>query len=141
MTHAALLLTLWLTAPTVQDDAAAAAKALEGTWTVEGATLDGKEVVAAGGGEFVFAAGRLTMKPPMDLPEQVFKYRVDPSKKPAAIDFAFDGAAPPNAGIGPAVYELDGDTLKLCLAPPDKPRPTEIGDKGQVLFVLKRKAK
>lgn len=140
MTHAALLLTLWLTAPAAQD-AAAAAKALEGTWTVEQATIDGKQVVASEGGEFVFAAGRLTMKPPMDLPEQVFKYRVDPSKKPAAIDFAFDGAAPPNAGIGPAAYELDGDTLKLCLAPPDKPRPAEISDKGQVLFVLKRKAK
>lgn len=137
----AAIVSLGLVFPIAQDDLDRAAKLLEGTWTVEKATIDGKEVVASVGSEFQFAAGRMTMKPPMDLPEQVFKYRIDPTKKPATIDFAFDGAVPANSAIGPAVYELEGDTLKLCLAAPDKPRPTELTDQGQVLFILKRKAK
>ena len=42
------------------------------------------------------------------------------------------------ADVGKAIYELDGDTLKLCLGPPDN-RPTEFTDKDKALLVLKRK--
>jgi uncharacterized protein (TIGR03067 family) len=35
-------------------------------------------------------------------------------------------------------YELDGDTLKIAFTSPDE-RPTEVSDKGHVLFTLKRK--
>ena len=35
------------------------------------------------------------------------------------------------------VYELDGDTLKIAIGLANKP-PTNISDKGQILWTLKR---
>jgi uncharacterized protein (TIGR03067 family) len=48
-------------------------------------------------------------------------FKLDPSKKPKAIDMTKDPKGPIVRGI----YELDGDTLKLVWRN-DGPRPTEI---------------
>ena len=63
-------------------------------------------------------------------------FRLDPSKAPKAIDVE-SGAKDELAGI----YELDGDTLRVCLAKTaGTARPTEFkGDKDKsTLMVLKR---
>jgi uncharacterized protein (TIGR03067 family) len=110
-------------------------KSLEGTWTVASATFQGKADKEEAG-EFIFAADQLTMKNKEGKKETV-SFKIDPSKKPKIMDFT-PAAEKKNASPGKAIYELDGDTLKICVGPPDK-RPDEIGDKGQVLFTLKRK--
>jgi uncharacterized protein (TIGR03067 family) len=69
-----------------------------------------------------------------------FTYKLDPSKKPAEIDLS------PTEGdfkdqIFPGIYELDGDTLKLCRNQPGQKRPNEfVSNKGsdEVLLILKR---
>jgi len=67
-------------------------------------------------------------------------YTVDPSKNPKTMDITLD-----NKGaklITQAIYELDGDTLKLCHylgGMASKERPKEfVADKQTVLGILKR---
>jgi uncharacterized protein (TIGR03067 family) len=110
-------------------------KSLEGTWTVASATFKGKSDKEEGG-EFIFTPDQLTIKS-KDGKKEIVSFKIDPSKKPKIMDFT-PGAEKKNASPGKAIYELDGDTLKICVGPPDK-RPDEISDKGQVLFTLKRK--
>jgi uncharacterized protein (TIGR03067 family) len=110
-------------------------KNLEGTWTVESATFQGKSDKEEGG-EFIITADKLTMKK-KDGKKETVSYKIDPSKKPKVMDFTPEEEKK-DAAPGKAIYELTGDTLKICVGPPDK-RPDEISDKGQVLFTLKRK--
>jgi uncharacterized protein (TIGR03067 family) len=109
-------------------------KSLEGTWTVVSTSFQG--LLVEGGGEFIITTDKLTMKN-KDGKDETVNYKIDPSKKPKVIDFTPEEEKK-NAAPGKAIYELDGDTLRICVGPPDK-RPDEISDKGQVLFTLKRK--
>jgi uncharacterized protein (TIGR03067 family) len=66
-------------------------------------------------------------------------YKLDPSAKPRAVDMRFGGGDPI-----PAVYELDGDTLKICLRvvtsgeKPVRPGGVKLGGKEEVVLTLKR---
>jgi uncharacterized protein (TIGR03067 family) len=70
------------------------------------------------------------------------KIRVDPSKSPKEIDFA---DAEPEAGKEPnvhlGIYEIDGDTLKICISRPGMPRPKKFQapDLNTLLRVYKRR--
>lgn len=125
----------WVLEPVPAGDAKDAAKKLEGTWTVESATHDGKP--ADLNGEVTFVGDKMMIRPDK-AQVQIFLFKVDPSKKPAIMDLTFDGEKPKNAAPGQAVYELKGDTLKLCIGPPDR-RPTQISDKGAILILMKKK--
>jgi uncharacterized protein (TIGR03067 family) len=66
-------------------------------------------------------------------------YKLDPAKKPSAIDFMPVKEKKVVLGI----YLLEGDTLKICYDPDEaaQGRPEEFtskGGKGRVLMVLKR---
>jgi uncharacterized protein (TIGR03067 family) len=86
-------------------------KKLAGTWKVETATLNGADATAA------LKAGVLTIE------EGKYKLllgntdagtlAIDPGKKPKAMTVA--GTDGPNKGKTiPAIYEIDGDGLKIC---------------------------
>lgn len=68
----------------------------------------------------------------------VFKF--DPTVKPKTIDLTFtDGPGKGQTQSG--IYELEGDTQKICFAKPGQPRPTEFTTKpgnGQMIQILKR---
>jgi uncharacterized protein (TIGR03067 family) len=56
-------------------------------------------------------------------------FKLDPSKKPKSIDVTIEtGDAKGMTMIG--IYEFDGDTLKICMARLDSPRPTEFTGKA-----------
>lgn len=84
----------------------------------------------------VFAGDKLTLKPAVGQDEAV-AYEIDPSQKPKTMDLE-----PENnklkADLGKAIYELNGDTLKLCLGTKGI-RPREFTDVGRASLVLKRK--
>jgi uncharacterized protein (TIGR03067 family) len=66
--------------------------------------------------------------------------RIDATRTPKEIDVLDEtGTNDEKAQLG--IYELDGDTYKYCLAPPGKPRPTELSSQagsGHSLGVSKR---
>jgi uncharacterized protein (TIGR03067 family) len=69
-----------------------------------------------------------------------YRFEIDPTKKPKTIDILpVDGPLQGKRLL--CIYEVDGDTLKLCQAQADKPRPTKFtGDAGSgcILTVAKR---
>lgn len=74
---------------------------------------------------------------------QTGTYTFDPAKKPKTIDLAVaEGEG--KGTVRPGVYELDGDTLKLCFDPQGKKRPAgfeSAAESGHTLAVLQRERK
>jgi len=68
-------------------------------------------------------------------------YRLDPAAKPKTIDIT--GTEGPNVGKTiPAIYELNGDTLRICYALGGGPRPTEFkSPAGTQVFLVTYKRK
>jgi uncharacterized protein (TIGR03067 family) len=66
--------------------------------------------------------------------------KLDPTKKPRTIDATrTDGSDQGKAMLG--IYELEGDTQRVCFAPVGRERPTEFSSKagtGHVLTIWKR---
>lgn len=70
-------------------------------------------------------------------------YKLDPSQKPKAIDLTNTGVEEKETTL--AIYELDGDTLKVCWGEKDPDHRTtkfaSDADSGQTMIVLKREKK
>jgi uncharacterized protein (TIGR03067 family) len=67
-------------------------------------------------------------------------FKIDPLAKPKTIDIIFT-EGPGKGHSQKGIYELDGDTQKICIAGPDQPRPTEFDTKaesGHIIEILKR---
>ncbi len=69
--------------------------------------------------------------------------KIDPTQKPKTIDFIRPvGADKGKTFLG--IYEINGQTRKLCLAFPGKDRPTEFSARpgsGHILVVFQREGK
>jgi uncharacterized protein (TIGR03067 family) len=107
---AVLAFSLPLVAPAARaaDDKADDAKQLQGTWVVDQAMYkdekDAEVVKQMKAVRVVFDGDTLTLRHPPGN-EEKGGFTLDPSKKPKQIDLG-DNAK--------GIYELDGDTLKLC---------------------------
>ncbi len=69
--------------------------------------------------------------------------KIDPTHKPKTIDFMQTGGTK-KAQTSFGIYEVSGQTRKLCFAPPGKDRPTEFSAKqgsGHFLVVFQRESK
>ena len=125
-----------------QDDAAKREmKKLEGIWATVSIEAAGEKVtdkdkiktrkLTTKGDKYTLKVGDETVEGTIDI---------NPTKKPKTIDVK--PASGSNKGktlLG--IYELDGDSLKICLAPPGKDRPTAFStaaEDGQQLVVYKR---
>lgn len=69
-------------------------------------------------------------------------FAVDSSKKPKTIDVTLKGGDQ-DGKVMKGFYELDGDTLKICIGSPEAPdRPAEFKSKDEVkVFTFKRMKK
>jgi uncharacterized protein (TIGR03067 family) len=112
----------------------------EGTWRFESLIVEGREVPPEG-----LQTSRLTLKGDtfeMTDPMATYRgtFRIDPSVTPKRIAMAFTEG--PEAGktvLG--IYELDGDTYKVCVGLAGRGRPEGFASKtgsGHALEVLKR---
>jgi uncharacterized protein (TIGR03067 family) len=128
---------------TADGDKEAAKKELDkfqGTWTIESLELEGKKQPedASKGFKLVIKGDQFTSS----QGDLVYKgyFKVDVGKKPKTIDITFtEGPEKGKTIVG--IYELEGDTYKVCLNMNDKDRPKEFVSKegsGHVLEVLKR---
>jgi uncharacterized protein (TIGR03067 family) len=125
---AILAVSLTLAASARTQDGDKKADQFEGTWSIVSLELNGKKLPEdeIKGGQVTVQGNGYTTK----FGGRTFKgtFKTDPTKKPKALDVTpADG---PNAGkVALAIYELDGDTLKVCSALPGKDRPTEFASK------------
>jgi uncharacterized protein (TIGR03067 family) len=120
-------------------------KALEGTWKLVSREVDGKKDseesvkdVTATWNE----AGTITVRGGEKVITRVTT-TLDPTKKPKTTDGTFtEGEDKGKTVLG--IYELEGDTFRVCLARAGDKRPTEFSAKagsGHTLMVYKREKK
>jgi uncharacterized protein (TIGR03067 family) len=101
-------------------------KKFQGTWTFESVETGGKEIPAEEfkGVTITFEGARYTVKKGAEV-IQVATQKLDASKSPKTIDVTV--AEGPNKGtVIPGIYEISGDTLRVCFDPEGKKRPTEF---------------
>jgi uncharacterized protein (TIGR03067 family) len=119
-----------------------AQKPLQGTWTATQAARDGQAADDVVGHRLSFTGTRFQIQSKDGQPLYVGTVQVDPSAKPAAIDFEHtEGALKGKAWQG--IYALDGDTLTVCDNAPnlDKGRPAAFEatrGSGYVLITFTR---
>jgi uncharacterized protein (TIGR03067 family) len=128
-----LFCTLVLTAPggtgARADDKADVEKELkkfQGTWTFASVEAGGKEAPADDfkGMTVTFEGDRYTVKKGDEV-IQAGTQKLDPSQSPKAIDVKVaEGLNKGALMLG--IYEISGDTLKVCFDPEGKRRPTEF---------------
>jgi uncharacterized protein (TIGR03067 family) len=143
----ALLCTLGLTAAggtgARADDKADVKKELkkfEGTWTFESVEAGGKELPAAEfkGMTVTFQGDKYSVKKGDEVIEAA-NLKLDPSQSPKSLDATVTEG--PNKGtVILGIYQISGDTLKVCFDPEGKRRPTEFkgASDSQTLVVHKR---
>jgi uncharacterized protein (TIGR03067 family) len=120
---------------------------IQGTWKLVSVLDQGREQPMPDGIRVVITSDALTTVYPKDGEnkdgeKRGWKYTIDPSKNPKEMDW-FVEETPGQTIHQPAIYVLDGATLKICSAAQGKPRPTKFeskrGDFGG-LWVLERVA-
>jgi uncharacterized protein (TIGR03067 family) len=116
--------------------------AFEGTWTATKVERDGKAADDVIGNRLSFTGNRFQIQSKDGKPLYGGTVRVDPSAKPASIDFEHtEGAL--KGKVWKGIYTSDGDTLTTCDNAPDldKGRPSAFEAKsgsGYILITLKR---
>jgi uncharacterized protein (TIGR03067 family) len=117
-------------------------KKLQGTWKATKAQRNGKAADDVVGHRLSFTGGRFQIQSKDGKSLYAGTVRVDPSAKPAAIDFKHAAGAL-KGKVWRGIYALDGDTLTTCDNAPDlgKGRPAAFEAKsgsGYVLITFKR---
>jgi len=139
-----LTVVLAVAAPAPAEDKRKDEEKLQGTWVAVSSEYDGKKAPEK------FRECKAVIKDDtytliMGGHRLASKFTVDPKKKPKAIDITFDVAnVPGRKGTKLGIYELDGDTLKVCTSFPTRERPTEFATKEgslQILIVFRREKK
>jgi uncharacterized protein (TIGR03067 family) len=129
---------LLLGADDKQTDAKKEQEKLQGEWTMQSGERDGEQFPE----ELVKALKRTVTGDKYVITrdgETLAKgtFMLDPWQKPKTIDGKMEGADKTVQGI----YELDGDTLKICNGQPGEARPKEFATKagsGLTLVVWKK---
>jgi uncharacterized protein (TIGR03067 family) len=125
-----------------EDTARKEMKKLAGTWQAFSYALDGKEAPAADLKKvklIIKADGKATVESD-GKPILQATVKIDPAREPRTIDLTFtEGGLKGKTALG--IYELKGDTFRLCRAGPGKGRPTKFSSKpgsGHALMAYKR---
>jgi uncharacterized protein (TIGR03067 family) len=96
------------------------------------------ETILAKDVRLVIPGDRWTLKEMQGDPDKEFAVRLDAGKKPGTIDIVYEsGENKRRTSLG--IYELDGNTLRVCVGEPGDPRPIEFNGGGtRTLEVFKR---
>jgi uncharacterized protein (TIGR03067 family) len=130
-----------LAADSKDDDIKKEFKKLDGTWAVDSFTADGNKQADDDVKKFrlILEGNKYTLKQE-DTVVSKGTFKIDPAKKPKTIDVTpTEGDGQGSGMLG--IYEIDGDTYRVCYAQAGKDRPTkfasEVGSE-HFFFVFKR---
>lgn len=123
---------------------------LQGTWVMAAKEFMGKKAtedeIKKLGTRAVIKENTITIST-LDAGEYVVvsesTFKLDPATKPKSMDIAVT-SGPSKGKTGLAIYELDGDTLKVCYAIDEGKRPTRFAgppDSEWIFVVYKREKK
>jgi uncharacterized protein (TIGR03067 family) len=114
---------------------------LQGTWVLVEMQREGEDVPAEDfkGSTAVYEGNRITLRDG-DRVRRRGIVTLDPTRKPKAIN-TWDQDGPYEDQTVPGIYELDGDTLRLCFSRPGSERPKEFDTKTRpgVLYCVYRR--
>jgi uncharacterized protein (TIGR03067 family) len=112
---------------------------LKGDWKVVKAEEGGEAQKDFKDAVFTFSGDKLKVAVDKDVLE--YTYKVEEGKTPRAIQLR--DPTEPKKGPALGIFEVTGDKLKLCVAPPEASAPTafESGKPKVWLFELERKIK
>ena len=133
------VLALALAAPP-KDAALGVPEKLDGDWQMVSIEAGGAKLPAqqVNGFSLAFKAGRFTSY--MGGEKKTGTYTTDPTKKPKTMDIVpADG--PDKGKTWSLIYELNGNTLRICAGEVGKERPAGFDTKGRedvILMVLRR---
>jgi uncharacterized protein (TIGR03067 family) len=98
----------------------------QGTWTFESSETGGKELPAGElkGLILTFEGDKHTVKKGDDVIQAGIQ-KLDPSKSPKAIDVTVTEGVNKGA-VMLGIYEINGDTLRVCFDAAGKKRPTQF---------------
>lgn len=117
-------------------------KKIQGTWQFVSQEMDGKSVPPEQLAKMTIAfTGDKWSVRQDDKVVQEGTHKLDATKKPAQVDAVVtEGEGKGSTMLG--IYDLKGDTLKVCFDPKGKERPTSLTAKaGQFSAVLQREKK
>jgi uncharacterized protein (TIGR03067 family) len=117
-------------------DRAKETKKFQGTWTIESSVTGGQEIPRDQLKDFIviYEGEKHTLKHG-DKVFQVGTQKIDPTKSPKTVDVTMI-EGPDKGKVMLGIYEIDGDTLKVCFDPHGKKRPTEFkSEPGSQNFV------
>jgi uncharacterized protein (TIGR03067 family) len=103
---------------------------LEGEWAMVEGIFSGK-AMAADMIAWVKRVTRGNVTVVLAGPQTMLKatFTIDETNRPPAIDYInLEGSHARKAQAG--IFTLDGDTLKICMAAPGKPRPSDLASKS-----------
>ena len=112
---------------------------IQGAWTVVSAERDAKPTAEVAEHRLTFSGDTFSIQHDAHA---LYRgtYSVDPSRKPASIDFVHtEGTLKGKSWKG--IYRLDGDALRICDNAPSlaKPRPTQFSaTSGYICIIFKR---
>jgi uncharacterized protein (TIGR03067 family) len=115
---------------------------LQGTWQLVSLVIDGKKASPEQIKEehTLVISGHKYVSRFLDQPPHKGTFTLDPTTKPKSVDFkSTEGEFKGKTLQG--IYELRGDTLKSCYAPPGKDRPKDFASEpgsGNLLYTYKR---
>jgi uncharacterized protein (TIGR03067 family) len=141
--HALMVLVagVLLAADSKDDDIKKEQKKINGTWAVESFVNAGMKVPEDDVKKFrlTLDGDKYTLKQEDNVVSKGTA-KIDPSKKPKTIDITpTEGDGQGTAMLG--IYEINGDTYKVCYVPGGKDRPTKFASEegsDYILFVFKR---
>jgi uncharacterized protein (TIGR03067 family) len=121
-------------------------EAMKGTWTVVSAERDGKKFTEEQLKDVTvtFDAGGKVSAQRQGQPIFEGTVKIDPTKKPKTVDATQTSEGDNKGKTSHGIYEIEGDTMKICSAEFGKERPTEFSSKpgsGHFLRVYKREKK